>query len=1373
MIKKTMAVLFLAMCAVSGPWAQSVPDILNGSDTMPDLFSPVFAGGGAFSTSRGGASASAINPAAGGESQRIVFEAGYMAIPGFKEKGFGNAANVGALFPTRFAVFGGSFNFLSNPFPESEGARFLHNAGGVSPGGTLPVKLNAGGNLNAAKELFPGMDIGVGLNFGVGNPGENWTLSGDLGFRYNLGILGPFENFTVAAAVKGLGKNVIPSAFTPVVGVAADLLQVRSSGGGADPLKVTGRLDAGAPGFRNLTGKIGVSLLLAELVYVSTAWGFNLAELNRGIPPLLPSVGVGITAALKSGGGRLIGGRLPSDGDLTASAAFKPLYDGSAALGAGVAWSVGVTDKNAPVISVDYPEPRWISPNNDGRSDQMEIPVSITDQRYVAGWTLEIRSEAGEVVRTYRNKETRPETQGVRNIVARLTAVKSGVEIPEVLRWDGIFDSGELAPDGSYFFFLSAVDDNGNSGKTRDYGVVVDTTPPEVEIAAMTENERIFSPDGDGNKDGIEISQSGSREDLWDAGIYTARGDRVKTFTRGNTEPEPVMWDGTDDAGGIVPDGVYEYRISAADRAGNTGSAVLTSIVINTIQPVVSLQIGDAYFSPNGDGIKDTLTLNPGIPVKESIAGWELLIWGAQTASRRTISGVAGAPPERLDFDGKGDWGILLPEGAYQGKLSVKYRNGYSAEAVSPSFILDITPPSAALRSEYRAFSPNNDGNQDEMPFIQEGSVETAWTGEVRGAAEPDSPQPVRTFRMTGAPAPRIIWDGHTDSGALAPDGEYAYRLSAADMAGNSGRSNEARFTLSTADTPVLLSTDRRAFSPTGAGAKNTLSIIPQLQVREGVASWKTAILNAEGSAVRTFEGVTALPANFAWDGRTAGGQVVPDGTYTATIEVRYSMGNQPTAVSRPFIVDTAPPNAGISTPFSIFSPNGDGRQDALPIRVIAEGNDDWELSIANSGGQAIRSWKWTGAASDISWDGTDEAGNQVPAGSYRITLNSTDEAGNSFRKTLDALTVDPRVPRVFLTSSASGIAPLPGANQNVRLGIILSIPEGIASWKLDLADPSGRTVRSFPDTPAAVPPDTIIWNGLDSGGAIREGRYTPTLTVAYTKGDVVTVQTTPVTVDVSGPELSFTSAPDFFSPDNDGVDDDLVMRLTANDASPLANWNFEIWEAVPDSQGRETSRKSFYRIEGRGAPAERLIWDGRSSRGELVQAAADYPFTFTSEDALGNASTMEGTIGVDVLVIRDGDRLKIQVPSIIFRANAADFNGLAPGIGENNNRILRRVAEILNKFRDYKVTVEGHANPTTPPGTPARRNEENGGPREIGLQSLSESRARATVDILVKFGVSRSRLSSIGMGGLSPVIPFEDRDNWWKNRRVAFILIK
>jgi outer membrane protein OmpA-like peptidoglycan-associated protein len=86
-----------------------------------------------------------------------------------------------------------------------------------------------------------------------------------------------------------------------------------------------------------------------------------------------------------------------------------------------------------------------------------------------------------------------------------------------------------------------------------------------------------------------------------------------------------------------------------------------------------------------------------------------------------------------------------------------------------------------------------------------------------------------------------------------------------------------------------------------------------------------------------------------------------------------------------------------------------------------------------------------------------------------------------------------------------------------------------------------------------------------------------------------------------------------------------------------------------------------------------------------------------------------------------------------------------------------------LNKFKDYKVKVEGHANPVT--RTAKEETEE--------LQPLSEARAKAIVDKLIEFGVDKNRLTYVGMGGTRPVVKYEDRDNWWKNRRVEFILIK
>jgi outer membrane protein OmpA-like peptidoglycan-associated protein len=241
---------------------------------------------------------------------------------------------------------------------------------------------------------------------------------------------------------------------------------------------------------------------------------------------------------------------------------------------------------------------------------------------------------------------------------------------------------------------------------------------------------------------------------------------------------------------------------------------------------------------------------------------------------------------------------------------------------------------------------------------------------------------------------------------------------------------------------------------------------------------------------------------------------------------------------------------------------------------------------------------------------------------------------------------------------------------------------------------------------------------------------------------------------------LGFSTPIKYFSPDNDGVDDELIMYLSAEDESPIASWNFEIHEPQPPFL-------LFYQVGGDGAPPAELTWDGRSSSGELVQSASEYPFTFTVTDSLDNVSTLEGLIEVDVLVIREGDLLRVQVPSIVFGANAGNFDGLPPDIAESNERILRRIAEVLNKFITYQVKVEGHANPTATTAQQAAREEAN------ELQPLSELRARAVMNKLVEFGVAAGRLTYVGMGGSRPVIRLDDRDNWWKNRRVEFILIR
>ncbi|MCL2319210.1 MAG: OmpA family protein [Treponema sp.] len=251
-----------------------------------------------------------------------------------------------------------------------------------------------------------------------------------------------------------------------------------------------------------------------------------------------------------------------------------------------------------------------------------------------------------------------------------------------------------------------------------------------------------------------------------------------------------------------------------------------------------------------------------------------------------------------------------------------------------------------------------------------------------------------------------------------------------------------------------------------------------------------------------------------------------------------------------------------------------------------------------------------------------------------------------------------------------------------------------------------------------------------------------------------------PAQADTAGPSLRVTFSPKYFSPNGDK--DELAIYLVAVDESPLGSWKVEIHEPEPPYP-------LFYQWEGKGKPPEMLKWNGKSTAGELVQSAMDYPFVFTASDVPGNTSTLKSFIEVDVFVISDGKNLRIQIPSVVFDSNSGNWDNLSTEVIAKNDWILKRIAQILNKFPGYQVRVEGHANPTVDPRDKAASQLEE--TRE--LLPLSEIRAMAIVDYLVKQGVDPKRLSSYGMGGERPVAAWTDKDNWWKNRRVEFLLIK
>ena len=518
-----------------------------------------------------------------------------------------------------------------------------------------------------------------------------------------------------------------------------------------------------------------------------------------------------------------------------------------------------------------FAKEKYISPNNDGVQDELVIPLNISDKRYVQGWSLVIMNEGGEVVRTIENKVALPSKLGFKSFFKQLIAKKEGVPIPESVTWNGVMNSGETAPDGTYTYYVTATDDNGNVGKTKEYTVVVDTVAPDIELEQPA--DKIF---GEGAKAALKIRQTGSVEDEW-LGVFKAiDGSIVRTYKWTNAEPAEFSWRGIADDEAQVPDGVYSYEITATDRAGNVApSSTITNIIYSAEKPATNIYIdGSRYFSPGTDSNLKTISLNVTIPVPEEKSGNKLTEWevGITDKNGKLVKSYnhkkeGEIPPSSIVIDGKDDSGKALADGEYQAYVTAKYLNGYvPAKISSPVFVLDTEKPAALIRASDKVFGA---GSKSEVKYSimitpSNGAPVPSWKAEIRSA---DGATIVKTYDLGEYPPESITWNGINDKGGIAEKGQYVLILTASDLAGNAGEARSSDLvTFDTTETQLLLAMTDSAFSPNGNKVKDTITFTPVTQTKD-VVSYKFTIKDKAGKLVYTKEEAKKLPANFVWNG--------------------------------------------------------------------------------------------------------------------------------------------------------------------------------------------------------------------------------------------------------------------------------------------------------------------------------------------------------------------------------------------------------------------------------------------------------------------------------------------------------------------------
>lgn len=578
-------------------------------------------------------------------------------------------------------------------------------------------------------------------------------------------------------------------------------------------------------------------------------------------------------------------------------------------------------------------------------------------------------------------------------------------------------------------------------------------------------------------------------------------------------------------------------------------------------------------------------------------------------------------------------------------------------------------------------------------------------------------------------------------------------------------------------------------FSPGTESPKKALVVPFSISENRYIKSWHFIVTNAQGQIVRKMGEENAevglslsnwraifaasfkpkksvpVPSYVSWDGKNDSGAKCPDGSYFFYFTSTDDSGNFGETPRFRAMLDTTPPSITIKQPSDVEKNFGQGNKLALNIQQSGSREDLWTAEIKNAAGKVVRSFEWRDSApAAFSWDGTGSDGFSLPDGVYNYSISAVDAAGNKSPPASVANIRYEATPKDAQAGRAVAEVAPNGNTKSQKFTLKAGSPATIESWMFYVV-PVGAAAGA---APAASWPKggeklrenyTIDWNGKLADGGIAEGNFVGKLSVKHSSGATVTAETQPFLVG-DRPQIAVTTSPELFSPDGDGTNDVLNIKLDVKRQIPIASWEFIIFDPIK-------TEKPFWTANGKSEIPPSLTWNGRAMDGkEEVESAMDYPFAFTVIDNQEQTAKVEGIISVDILVRKDGNRLIIRVPAINFRENGAEFDrgpGLKPEVIERNKRILNRVAAALQRYPDYQVTVEGHANNVT--GTEKEEKQDNLGP-------LSQRRAEVVRDYLTQQGV-KNRLGAAGIGGTRPVVDRRDSANRWKNRRVEFVLQK
>jgi len=469
------------------------------------------------------------------------------------------------------------------------------------------------------------------------------------------------------------------------------------------------------------------------------------------------------------------------------------------------------------------------------------------------------------------------------------------------------------------------------------------------------------------------------------------------------------------------------------------------------------------------------------------------------------------------------------PSAMHMGGIQVAF--GYIDEKAPQ---IDFRLPASDLVDGVYYFSPNYDGTRDVAEFsvnIKDESLVQKWEVKIYN----ENNEVVRTFRSeeerdvgldfvrfwkklwekkSAVPVPeKIVWDGTTDKGTMAPEGRYFAVMTARDEVNNQGTSATNMVVLDVTAPSGSLALYDRIFSPDGDGKKDTLRLDQQVV---GTDSWRAELRDASGRVVLSWDWKTNVPPSLVWDGTDLKGQLLPDGLYDYLLYGEDLAGNKTVLSAKGIVLTTQKQSLLVNVDTQAFSVSKGQKVTFQPLVSDQQGVENWSAVVVNTLGEEV--FRWEGKSpvpSSLVWDGKNTQGKAVPDGVYTMKMKLVYESGHTPEAQIP-VTVDNSPPKVSFEFDPPLFSPdNDGENDTLYIHLLSDDPQNVKKWEMVILDPDKKPFKVFKGEGNPAP--TIRWDGRSDNGELVESAqdYVVRFTAEDSLGNTITTNLGVIPVDI------------------------------------------------------------------------------------------------------------------------------------------------------------------------------------------------------------------------------------------------------------------